>query len=104
MSNSFTIFSIDFAVDAWDLLQIRPVYRKQQENFDRVLKCVTHLIYLLVATARSCDEMKIVRIAHMSWHCRQILYPFECTTLNMYRKFRISGKRKCEKVDKKSDT
>lgn len=48
--------------DAWNLLQIRPVYRKQQENFDRVLKCVTHLIYLLVSTAESDDEKKIVSI------------------------------------------
>lgn len=38
------------------------MYRKQQENFDRVLKCVTHLIYLLVATAKTDDEKKIVCI------------------------------------------
>lgn len=33
--------------------QIRPVYKRQQESFDRILKCITHLIYLLVETARS---------------------------------------------------
>lgn len=41
------------SVEARNLLRIKPVYRKQQENFDRVLKCVTHLIYLLVSTAKS---------------------------------------------------
>lgn len=42
--------------DARKLLHIRPVYRKQQENFDRVLKCLTHLVYLLEATAKTDDE------------------------------------------------
>lgn len=42
------------------LLQIRPVYRKQQENFDRVLKCVTHLIYLLEVTSKTAEEKQIV--------------------------------------------
>lgn len=82
--------------DAWNLLQIRPVYRKQQENFDRVLKCVTHLIYLLVATAESDDEKKIVSIS------RNNLQP---KTNGIYRsKMIISGERKCQKIGKKSDT
>lgn len=33
------------------LLQVRPVYKKQQENFDRVLRCITHLIHLALETA-----------------------------------------------------
>lgn len=36
--------------------QIRPVYKRQQDSYDRILKCVTHLIYLLVKTAKSDDE------------------------------------------------
>lgn len=47
-------------IDARKLLQIRPVYRKQQENFDRVLKCVTHLIYLLEVTSKTAEEKQIV--------------------------------------------
>lgn len=47
-------------IDARKLLQIKPVYRKQQENFDKVLKCVTHLIYLLVVTSKTVEEKQIV--------------------------------------------
>lgn len=47
-------------IDARKLLQIRPVYRKQQENFDRVLKYVTHLIYLLEVTSKTVEEKQIV--------------------------------------------
>lgn len=47
-------------IDARKLLQIRPVYRKQQENFDRVLKCVTHLIYLLEVTSKTAEEKQTV--------------------------------------------
>lgn len=47
-------------IDARKLLQIRPVYRKQQENFDRVLKCVTHLIYLLEVTSKTVEEKQFV--------------------------------------------
>lgn len=48
-------------IDARKLLQVRPVYRKQQENFDRVLKCMTHLIYLLEVTSKTAEEKQIVR-------------------------------------------
>lgn len=51
-------FSFIF-VDAKKLLHLRPVYRKQQENFDRVLKCVTHLMYLLVVTANTEEEKQL---------------------------------------------
>ncbi|GFG36055.1 hypothetical protein Cfor_01723 [Coptotermes formosanus] len=39
------------------LLELRPVQKRQQESYDRILKCITHLIYLLVETART-DEQK----------------------------------------------
>lgn len=38
------------------LLQVRPIYKKQQENFDRILKCLTHLLYLLLQTARTPEQ------------------------------------------------
>uniref|UniRef100_A0A1L8DB14 Putative ankyrin repeat protein n=1 Tax=Nyssomyia neivai TaxID=330878 RepID=A0A1L8DB14_9DIPT len=41
-------------------LTIRPVHRKQQENFDRMLKCITHLIYLLVTTANTDANKQLV--------------------------------------------
>lgn len=47
--------------EARRLLQIKPMHRKQQENFDRVLKCVTHLIYLLVETSKTREEKAMVR-------------------------------------------
>lgn len=46
--------------ESYDLLQIRPIFRKQQENFDRVLKCIAHLIYLLICTAKTVEEKTIV--------------------------------------------
>ncbi|GAB0093555.1 protein fem-1 homolog A [Sergentomyia squamirostris] len=42
-------------------LTIRPVHRKQQENFDRMLKCITHLIYLLVTTAKTEKDKEMVK-------------------------------------------
>lgn len=54
-------FELFFCIsDARQLLQIRPVHKKQQENFDRVLKCVTHLIYLLVKCAKEEHEKRLV--------------------------------------------
>ncbi|XP_055376509.1 protein fem-1 homolog C [Condylostylus longicornis] len=47
-------------MEAQKLLQIKPVFRKQQENFDRVLKCITHLIYLLICIANSKSEKQLV--------------------------------------------
>lgn len=58
----FAVFRlmIDNISEAQDLLQIRPVYRKQQENFDRILKCIVHLIYLLIGTARNENQKKLL--------------------------------------------
>lgn len=48
-------------VEMKSLLQIRPIYKKQQDNFDKILKCVTHSIYLMIETANGCAEkMKLV--------------------------------------------
>lgn len=49
-------------IDARKLLQIRPVYRRQQENFDRILKYLTHLIYLLEVTSKTEEEKQTVSI------------------------------------------
>ncbi|CRK86871.1 CLUMA_CG000696, isoform A [Clunio marinus] len=46
----------DDITEAKRLLSIRPVYKKQQDNFDKMLKCITHLIYLMLATAGKCEE------------------------------------------------
>jgi len=43
------------------LLRIRPVFKRQQENFDKILKLVTHLFFILVAipkTEEQVTEMK----------------------------------------------
>lgn len=58
----FGVFTLlhENLMEARKLLQIRPVFRKQQENFDRVLKYVTHLIYLLEVTSKTTEEKQIV--------------------------------------------
>lgn len=47
-------------LEARELLKIKPVYRKQQDSFDRILKCITHLIYLLLATAKTEQDISLV--------------------------------------------
>ncbi|KAJ8687167.1 hypothetical protein QAD02_022961 [Eretmocerus hayati] len=42
--------------EAKQLLEQRPVHTRQRENYDRIFKCVTHLIYLLLETAETNDE------------------------------------------------
>lgn len=42
------------------LLEKRPVHKRQKDSYERVLKCVTHLIYLLVETVSSDDEKAVM--------------------------------------------
>jgi hypothetical protein len=51
----FNLLTTDIA-ESKRLLAIRPIYKKQQDNFDKMLKCITHLIYLMVATTNGSDE------------------------------------------------
>ncbi|KAF5296678.1 hypothetical protein FQR65_LT10219 [Abscondita terminalis] len=39
--------------EARQLAMIRPWYKRQLEGFDRILKCITHLIYLMTQTANT---------------------------------------------------
>ncbi|XP_052866251.1 protein fem-1 homolog C [Anopheles cruzii] len=51
--------------EARRLISIRPVHRKQQENFDRIMKCLTHLMHLMLATAKTSeDRAAIYRSVH----------------------------------------
>uniref|UniRef100_A0A8D8JRE1 Protein fem-1 homolog C n=1 Tax=Culex pipiens TaxID=7175 RepID=A0A8D8JRE1_CULPI len=61
----YTVFQVLTANinEARQLLNIRPVHRKQQENFDRILKCLTHLMYLLLSTAKTDEERELVNAA-----------------------------------------
>jgi hypothetical protein len=45
-------------VEIKQLLAIKPVYKKQQDNFDKILKCITHLIFLILETAGN-DQDKL---------------------------------------------
>ncbi|TMW43461.1 hypothetical protein DOY81_011460 [Sarcophaga bullata] len=45
------------------LLQIRPISRRQQENFDSIFKCIAHTIYLLISTARTPSRTRAVYLA-----------------------------------------
>lgn len=57
--NVFTMLTENIQ-DARNLLTIKPVHRKQQESFDRVLKCITHLIYLLISTSKTEKDKELV--------------------------------------------
>ncbi|EDW97709.1 protein fem-1 homolog A isoform X1 [Drosophila yakuba] len=43
------------------LLLLRPVFRRQQENYDRVMRCLAHLIYLLINTVHTEAQNKLIR-------------------------------------------
>lgn len=59
----FELLTSDIA-EAQRLLSIRPIYKKQQDNFDKMLKCITHLIYLMISTAGgSEDKMFMIHTA-----------------------------------------
>lgn len=46
--------------EARQLLTIRPVHKRQMDSFDRILKCITHLIYLMLETAKTKEDNEIV--------------------------------------------
>jgi hypothetical protein len=43
------------------LLAIEPVHKRQQESFDRILKCLTHLIHLLIAISETDNDRSATR-------------------------------------------
>lgn len=43
--------SVFFFLEIRQLLTIRPIYKRQVDFYDKTLKCVTHLIYLMIKTA-----------------------------------------------------
>ncbi|KAK2575935.1 hypothetical protein KPH14_007297 [Odynerus spinipes] len=47
--------------DARELLEIHPVHKRQQESYDRILQCVTHLIYLLIETGETNEEKTLTK-------------------------------------------
>ncbi|XP_026472719.1 protein fem-1 homolog CG6966 isoform X1 [Ctenocephalides felis] len=66
---TFTLLTENI-LEARNLLEIRPVHKKQQESFDRMLKCITHLIYLLLMTASNNSEKEQVNmlVHHLMQH------------------------------------
>ncbi|XP_075148071.1 ankyrin repeat protein mann-cup [Haematobia irritans] len=53
----------DTVEECHTLLQIRPISRRQQENFDTIFKCIAHAIYLLIATSNSHEESRLVYLS-----------------------------------------
>ncbi|KZC08594.1 Protein fem-1 like protein A [Dufourea novaeangliae] len=47
--------------EAKELLQIQPVYKLHQDSYNGIIKCITHLIYLLVETGKLDDQKAITR-------------------------------------------
>lgn len=43
-----------------NVTQKHPVHNRQRSSYEHILKCVTHLIYLLVETAKSDDEKTLM--------------------------------------------
>ncbi|XP_065371653.1 protein fem-1 homolog A [Calliphora vicina] len=60
-----TVFELltNTVANCHSLLQIRPISRRQQENFDSIFKCIAHTIYLLIATSWRPDEIRIVYLS-----------------------------------------
>ncbi|KAI4460790.1 hypothetical protein MML48_5g00019050 [Holotrichia oblita] len=56
---TFRILTTDIAV-ARELLMVKPQYKRQLENFDKILKCITHLIYLMLQTSKTKDQRRLV--------------------------------------------
>ncbi|GBP44129.1 Protein fem-1 homolog A [Eumeta japonica] len=52
---------VDYAGPARRALDVRPVYKKQAETFDRALRCLTHLAYLLLETADTSERQAHAR-------------------------------------------
>ncbi|KAL3269583.1 hypothetical protein HHI36_008647 [Cryptolaemus montrouzieri] len=57
--HTFQLLTVDI-VDIRNLLTIRPVYRRQADFYDKVLKCITHLIFLLVENATTNLQKSLV--------------------------------------------
>ncbi|XP_076252370.1 ankyrin repeat protein mann-cup isoform X1 [Rhynchophorus ferrugineus] len=49
------------AADVKPLLSIRPQYKRQLEFFEKMVKCITHLIYLMVETIETPENREIVK-------------------------------------------
>lgn len=47
-------------IETRPLLEIHPINKRQQESYDRILRCITHLVYLLVKTARTEKDRRTV--------------------------------------------
>ncbi|CAB3258622.1 unnamed protein product [Arctia plantaginis] len=74
-------------------LEVRPVHKAQADTFDRALRCVTHLMYLLQQTARSEAERRasaaavraLVRADVRSAHTGDTLLHLCVSCLNVIR-------------------
>lgn len=42
------------------LLTIKPIYKRQADFFDKMLKCITHLIHLMLETATTEEDRETV--------------------------------------------
>lgn len=77
---------------ARDALLVQPVFKKQQENFDRILRCVTHLIFLLLQEIESHEDIQA--ITNISWRLiaadirsstKDTLLHLSCSRLNVVK-------------------
>lgn len=53
--SAFTLL-VDNMEASLELLHVRPIFRRHQDNFDRILNCLSHLLYLLTTTVPEEDR------------------------------------------------
>lgn len=41
-------------------MTIKPVYKRQADFFDKILRCITHLIYLMIELAKTNEQIQTV--------------------------------------------
>lgn len=67
----YTRLNYNIFLDARRLLSIRPQFKRQAENFDKILRCITHVIYLMIQTAKTKEQKEhvtnlVTRLLHVN--------------------------------------
>lgn len=50
----------DNIMEARQLLDIKPTYKRQMDSYDRILKCITHLIYIMIECTKTNEQRQLV--------------------------------------------
>lgn len=50
----------DNITEARQLLDVKPSHKRQMDSFDRILKCITHLIYIMIESSKTEEQKNLV--------------------------------------------